>query len=286
MDTRGYRNPRAIRASPGRPRESTRNRAADAGSSSTPAARDARADNDLGGHGGARAGASPWRAWRVGAPKGTAAGRLPAAVRCARRTQVWKARDTAEWAGSAATSSGGAADDRYRGAGPRPLRGWTSRGRYVGPGPPAAPTGSRPSTPRRKTCSEARCGWRSNDSRSGAAERLQASGTNESVRCRADGARTLDRPITTPLAQIAANHLEQPFNRCFLEVPPSAHDVLHLACHAPRAWHERANPLRTCGTHDRGDARPTRSGDFRRTRLASPLRSAGPAHVSRCAGPV
>ena len=56
MDTRGYRNPRAIRASPGRPRESTRNRVADAGSSSTPAARDARADNDLGGHGGARTG--------------------------------------------------------------------------------------------------------------------------------------------------------------------------------------------------------------------------------------
>lgn len=217
--------------------------------------------------------------------KGTAAGRLPAAVRCARRTQVWKARDTAAGTGSAATSSGGADDDRRRERAQGPSGDGPPDGRDIEPGPPAAPTGSRPSTPRRKTCCEDRAGRRATASRSGAAENLQASGTNESVRCRADGARTLDRPITTPLAQIAANLRCYPSTGASWRSPPP--HAMYCTGRATRIAGARTGLTRCdrVGAHDGGGESRTPAGDFRRPRLASPLRAAGPARVTRCAGP-
>ena len=94
--------------------------------------------------------------------------------------------------------SAGRGDECLRSGG-RSLRGWNSVRRYQDRVQPAVPTRAVPPTAEASVMTKT---MTARGPRVGLD--LQASRTNGPVRCRADGARTLDRPITIRLAQISA----------------------------------------------------------------------------------
>jgi hypothetical protein len=181
--------------------------------------------------------------------------------------------------------SAGRGDECLRSGG-RSLRGWNSVRRYQDRVQPAVPTRAVPPTAEASVMTKT---MTARGPRVGLD--LQASRTNGPVRCRADGARTLDRPITIRLAQISAEaialrHCSGSDDLCCGGGPPSAHDLLHPSCHAPRVLVHTRNSLslrRTCARGPAVDAHLSLFG------IPGPRKSfdnEGPAPVTRCAGPI